>query len=85
MSILTERQVQVLELVALGYCDKDIATKLNMRPYTAKNHVHHINTRLNTNGRVESVFYAAALGLFDYEESQRVIKARVEGRLQERY
>src|SRR5262249_23463751 len=43
---LTEREREVLALVALGYTNKHIAETLSMSEKTARNHVSHILTKL---------------------------------------
>ena len=48
---LTEREFQVLELIARDYQDKDIADKLNIEISTVKTHVHHILDKLGVDNR----------------------------------
>ncbi len=81
MPILTPRQTQILQLTASGFCYAEIALALGIHHHTVKNHMSDIGIRLNTNGRIESVFYAAALGIIDLETAQGEIKSRVESRL----
>ncbi len=60
---LTCRQKNVLQLIAIGHSNKEIARKLNIQLPTVKNHVHQILERLNVKNRCE----AAAL----YQQANR--------------
>jgi DNA-binding NarL/FixJ family response regulator len=51
----TRRQVQVLELLAEGFSNKQIAQRLNISRQTAKNHVHRLLAGLGVRGRREAV------------------------------
>jgi DNA-binding NarL/FixJ family response regulator len=48
---LTERELQVLELVARDYQDRDIAETLSIEPSTVKTHVHHILEKMSVDNR----------------------------------
>jgi len=50
---LTEREAAVLELIAKGYGNRQIATTLNVAEGTAKNHVSRIMQKLHANTRTE--------------------------------
>jgi DNA-binding NarL/FixJ family response regulator len=50
---LTEREAAVLELIAKGYGNRQIATTLNLAEGTAKNHVSRIMQKLHANTRTE--------------------------------
>lgn len=49
---LTERQRQIVECVAAGLSNKDIARKLNISPETVKTHLHHVFEREGVHGRM---------------------------------
>lgn len=51
---LTEREREVLALLADGLPNKVIAARLRIQPATAKNHVHNILHKLDLHGRVEA-------------------------------
>lgn len=55
---LTEREHQVLALVAEGKTNKEIATQLFLSVYTVKNHVRSILKKLQLHSRVEAAIYA---------------------------
>jgi DNA-binding NarL/FixJ family response regulator len=50
---LTEREAAVLELIAKGYGNRQIATTLNLAEGTAKNHVSRIMQKLHANTRTK--------------------------------
>jgi len=54
LGVLTEREQEVLELLADGLPNKLIAARLQIQPATAKNHVHNILHKLELSGRVEA-------------------------------
>jgi LuxR family transcriptional regulator, maltose regulon positive regulatory protein len=62
-SILSDREMEVLHLMASGLSDRQIATKLVISLSTAKTHVHHIIEKLNVNNRTQAVTQAKELRL----------------------
>lgn len=54
---LSEREDQVLQLVAKGYSNKDIGRQLVISQSTVKNHLHNIMHKLRINNRVELAGY----------------------------
>ena len=52
---LTPRECEVMELVAAGLTNHEIAERLVISRKTAKNHVHHVYKRLNVDSRVAAV------------------------------
>ena len=55
---LTERELEVLRLVAQGLNNKDIAKKLFISENTVKNHVRNLLEKLQLHSRMEAVVYA---------------------------
>jgi DNA-binding NarL/FixJ family response regulator len=55
---LTDRELQVLKLVARGLNNKDIAKALFISENTVKNHVRNILEKLQLHSRMEAVVYA---------------------------
>jgi len=55
---LTEREREVLALVARGYTNKQIAGELFVSEKTARNHVSHILEKLSLSRRSEAAVYA---------------------------
>ena len=55
---LSERQNQVLRLVALGYTEREIGQKLGLARHTVKNHLSDIRAKLGRLNRVELALLA---------------------------
>jgi DNA-binding NarL/FixJ family response regulator len=60
---LSDRELQVLRLVADGYDTGEIATKLSYSQRTVKNVLHGVTTRLQLRNRSHAVAYAVREGL----------------------
>ncbi|MGN6486457.1 MAG: helix-turn-helix transcriptional regulator [Devosia sp.] len=54
LSILTKRELQVLELVQMGLQNKSIANDLGLSGHTVKIHLHNIITKLGARNRTEA-------------------------------
>src|SRR5262249_27312608 len=55
---LTQREVEVLRLIAVGKSNRDIANALFVSPNTVANHVRSILTKTGTANRTEAAAYA---------------------------
>lgn len=55
VSSLTVRERQVVQLIAEGLSNKEIATRLGIEVATVKNHVHNILEKLDVNRRFDAV------------------------------
>jgi len=55
---MTKRELQVVELIAEGSTNKEIAKKLNLSTYTVKSHVHNILEKLSVQTRVQIAKYS---------------------------
>ncbi len=62
---LSQREKEVLLLVAKGYTNRQIAEALVISEHTARNHVTHILDKLGLSRRAEAAAFAAKLGLLD--------------------
>jgi len=60
---LTDRERQVLQLVARGHTYKEIGVELDISPKTAENHVRNILGKLHLSRRADLVRYAVEHGL----------------------
>jgi DNA-binding NarL/FixJ family response regulator len=55
---LTDREMEVLKLVAKGHNNRDIAKELFISENTVKNHIRNILEKLHLHSRMEAVVYA---------------------------
>jgi two-component system NarL family response regulator len=62
---LTDRELEVLKLVAQGLNNREIAKRLFISENTVKNHVRNILEKLQLHSRMEAVFYAVREKLLD--------------------
>ena len=62
---LTDRELEVLNLVAQGLNNRDIAKRLFISENTVKNHVRNILEKLQLHSRMEAVMYAVREKLLD--------------------
>ena len=60
---LTEREIQVLELIVLGHQNKQIAFALHIAEETAKIHVKHILSKLGVQDRTHAAMTAVQRGI----------------------
>ena len=59
---LTLRQLQLVELVAKGLTNKEIAAQLNLSEFTVRNHIHRILKQTDVGSRQEAVEAVKAQG-----------------------
>jgi len=63
ISPLTPRETEILDYMAQGYLNKQIAAELNVSEQTIKNHITSILRKLNANARTHAVVIAIKRGL----------------------
>jgi DNA-binding NarL/FixJ family response regulator len=63
-NFLTDREREVLFLVADGHTDRMVAETLVISPRTVNRHLSNIFTKLNVSGRTAAVAFALRQGLF---------------------
>jgi LuxR family transcriptional regulator, maltose regulon positive regulatory protein len=61
--LLSERELEVLRLIALGLSNREIAQELFVTPGTAKRHVHNIYRKLEVRSRTQAMARARDLNL----------------------
>jgi DNA-binding NarL/FixJ family response regulator len=61
--LLTGREREILQLLAEGKTNKEVATALNISVYTAETHRGHILQKLNLHNSAELVLYAVRKGI----------------------
>jgi DNA-binding NarL/FixJ family response regulator len=57
--ILSDRELEILQLIAAGWSNRQIADHLYLSPHTVKNHVHNILKKLRVQRRLEAIQYAS--------------------------
>jgi HD-GYP domain-containing protein (c-di-GMP phosphodiesterase class II) len=62
---LTEREIEVLRLIARGHSNREVAARLSISPKTAGHHVAHIYTKLGVSTRPAAALFAMEHGLLD--------------------
>jgi two-component system, NarL family, response regulator NreC len=62
---LSQREVEVLRLIALGFTSVEIARQLHLSPRTVESHRAHIINKLGLSTRAELVSYAIGRGLLE--------------------
>ncbi len=65
---LSEREVEVLRLIALGHTNSEIAEQLFLSVRTVETHRSHIQQKLRVSSRAELVRYALQRGLVNTDE-----------------
>lgn len=60
---LSEREQEILRLVATGAANKEIAHQLTISPNTVKVHVRNIFAKIGVSSRTEATLYAIKIGL----------------------
>lgn len=65
VDVLTSRETEVLQVLATGATNQEIATHLIISENTVKNHVRSILTKLHLKNRREAIRYAKRHGLTD--------------------
>jgi two-component system, NarL family, response regulator LiaR len=67
---LTERETDVLRLLAQGKANKEIARSLNISEKTVKVHVSNILSKLGVQSRTQATLYAIRIGLVSANSSE---------------
>jgi DNA-binding NarL/FixJ family response regulator len=55
---LSEREIEVLRLIARGLSIKDIAQQLTVAPKTVDNHIQHIYAKIGVTTRAGATLFA---------------------------
>jgi two-component system response regulator NreC len=61
-SKITERETEILRMIAWGYSNKEIAEKLDLRVKTVETHKNNMMKKLGMRGRIDIVRYAILQG-----------------------
>lgn len=68
---LTERETEVLRLVAQGQSNKEVARTLSIGEKTVKTHVSNVLGKLGVQSRTQAALYAVRIGLVSAEQLAR--------------
>jgi len=63
MELLTNRETEILNLVAQGMSNREIAEQLFVSKYTVESHIKHIYRKLSVTKRTKAVSAARSLGI----------------------
>jgi DNA-binding NarL/FixJ family response regulator len=64
-AVLTERELEIVELVAQGLISKNIAKELHLSPHTVNTHRKNILKKLDLNSSSELILYAIENGIIE--------------------
>jgi len=62
---LSRREIQVLQMLAGGFTNKEISNRLNISEHTVKSHVVHIFNKIGVNDRTQASVWAVSHGLLE--------------------
>ena len=65
---LTEREREILTLIASGMTNQEISDQLTIEVGTVKNHIHNIFDKLNVSSRKDASLYLALLQQHEADE-----------------
>ena len=68
---LTEREIEVVKLIAVGNGNKQIADQLSIGEATVKSHVTNILSKLGANDRAHAVTIALKRGIIELDLPQK--------------
>ncbi len=70
--VLTQREIEVLRLIAEGKLNKEIALSLYISEKTVKNHVSNIFKKLNVQDRTQAAIYALKNNLLENDNNDDI-------------
>jgi DNA-binding NarL/FixJ family response regulator len=66
----TPRELEVLQLLAIGLNTSDMSHRLGIAPHTIEWHIRHLIEKLHVHSKLQAVIAAARLGLIEITRSQ---------------
>lgn len=67
---LTRRELEVLQLVAVGRATADISEEMGISEHTVRNHVRNLRGKLNASTKLEAVLTALRQGILELNEER---------------
>ena len=67
VDVLTKREIDVLQAVARGLANREIAEELALNEATVRSHVSNLSDKLGLSNRTQAALYAIDAGLVDHE------------------
>jgi DNA-binding CsgD family transcriptional regulator len=61
--MLTEREIEILNLIARGFSTSEVAALIQLSPHTVVSHIKKVYRKLRVNSRVEALYEAKLLGV----------------------
>ena len=77
--LLTTREREILQLLAEGKSNKEVATMLNLSLYTVETHRSNIFQKLNLHSTAELILYAVRKGVITYDGRHFTSRALSDG------
>ena len=68
-STLSQRELEVLRLMALGWDTPRIATRLAISRHTVRNHIRNLRNKLGASTKLDAVLKGISLGILSVERS----------------
>ncbi len=75
---LSERELEILKLVATGASNKEIAQQLVISPNTVKVHLRNIFSKIGVVSRTEATLYALRIGLISAPQVDRPVPQEID-------
>jgi two-component system, NarL family, response regulator LiaR len=69
---LTDRETEVLRLLAMGKSNKEISADMYLGETTVKTHVSNILTKLGVSSRTQAALFAIGIGLVTVEKPRKI-------------
>jgi DNA-binding NarL/FixJ family response regulator len=66
----TPRELEVLQLLAIGLTTNDMSDRLGIAPHTIEWHIRHLIEKLHVHSKLQTVIAAARLGLIEFTRAQ---------------